>query len=95
MLSEYSVFLEEWRSSCNDPAGQDRYDQSTGIYIMCLPVTDRTDQREAEDLRYKQDQQGHERSAEGTAEEKISTRRDVHEERDVFDQGDDQNTTGH
>ena len=61
----------ERRSARDDPAGQHGYGHRAGVNIAGAPVGVGAPQTEEEHLRHKQDQQRHERAAEGRTEQHV------------------------
>lgn len=87
--------LQHRRAAGHDPAGERGRGQRADIDAAGAAVGVGAQHAEHQHLRHKQDQQRHERAAERRAEQQICARRDVHKERDVFDQHDDQNAADH
>ena len=80
-------WLKNCRAASDNPAGEDCDDESADIDVTSLAIEDCRDDGEDDNLRDKDNQQGHKRTAEGGGEEKVSARTDLEEEGEVFNQG--------
>jgi len=88
-------FLQHRRAAGDDPGCKRRDEQRTGIDAAGAAIEVGAQHAEHDDLRHKEDQQRHERSAEGGAEEHVRAGPDAEEERNVFDQHDQQDPADH
>ena len=63
--------LQHCRSARYDPAGDERGYERARVGVVRLPVAVRAQNREEEHLRHEEDQDRHERSAEGASEKDV------------------------